>query len=35
MKSMENDESPRNDDLTKEIYVTFWGDIKATFIFSI
>ena len=32
MKSMENDKSPRNDGLTKEFYVTFWDDIKATFV---
>ena len=35
MKTMENDKSPGNDGLTKEIYVTFWGDIKATFICSL
>ena len=34
MKSMENDKSPGNDGLTKEFYVTFWDDIKATFISS-
>ena len=32
MKSIENDKYPGNDGLTKEFYVTFWGDIKATFI---
>ena len=32
MKSMKNDKSPRNDVLTKEFYVIFWDDIKATFI---
>ena len=35
MKSMENDKSPGNDGLTKEFYVTFWDDIKATFISSL
>ena len=30
---MKNDKSPGNDGLTKEFYVTFWDDIKATFIF--
>ena len=35
MKSMENDKSPRNDGLTKEFYVTFWDDIKLTFISSL
>ena len=32
---MENDESPGNDGLTKELYVTFWDDFKATFISSL
>ena len=32
---MENDKSPGNDGLTKEFYVTFWDDIKATFISSL
>ena len=35
MKSMKNDKSPGNDGLTKEFYVTFWDDIKATFISSL
>ena len=35
MKSIENDKSPGNDGLTKEFYVTFWDDIKATFISSL
>ena len=35
MKNMENDKSPGNDGLTKEFYVTFWNDIKATFISSL
>ena len=35
MKSMENDKSPGNDGLTKAFDVTFWGDIKATFISSL
>ena len=32
MKSIENNKSPENDGLTKEFYVTFWDDIKATFV---
>ena len=32
---MKNDKSPGNDGLTKEFYVTFWDDIKATFISSL
>ena len=32
MKRMKNDESSGNDGLTKEFYVTFWDDIKVTFI---
>ena len=32
---MKNDKSPGNDGLTKEIYVTFWDDIKETFISSL
>ena len=35
MKNMGNDKSPRNDGLTKQFYVTFWDDIKATFISSL
>ena len=35
MKTIENDKSPGNDGLTKEIYVTFWDDIKAAFISSL
>ena len=35
MKSKENDKSPGNDGLAKEFYVTFWNDIKATFISSL
>ena len=35
MKSMKNDKSPGNDGLTKEFYVTFWNDIKATFVSSL
>ena len=35
MKCMENDKSPGNDGLTKEFCVSFWDDIKATFISSI
>ena len=34
MKSMRKDKSPGNDGLTKEFYVTFWDDIKASFISS-
>ena len=32
---MENDRSPGNDGLTKEFYMTFWYDIKVTFISSL
>ena len=32
---MENDKSPGNGGLTKEFYITFWDDIKVTFIFSL
>ena len=32
---MENDKSCGNDSLTKEFYVIFWDDIKATFVSSI
>ena len=35
MKSMKNDKSPGKDGLTKEFYVTFWDDIKATFVSSL
>ena len=35
MKSMKNDKSAGNDGLTKEFYVTFWNDIKATFVSSL
>ena len=35
MKSMKNDKSPGNDGLTKEFHVTFWDDIKATFVSSL
>ena len=35
MKSMKNDKSPGNDGLTKEFYVTFWDDIKATCVSSL
>ena len=35
MKSMKNGKSPGNDGLTKEFYVTFWDDIKATFVSSL
>ena len=35
MKSMKNDKSPGNNGLTKEFYVTFWDDIKATFVSSL
>ena len=35
MKSMENDKSSGNNGLTKKFYVTFWDDIKATFISSL
>ena len=35
MKSMTNDRSLANDGLTKEFYVTYWDDVKATFISSL
>ena len=35
MKSMENYKSPGSEELTKEFYVTFWNDIKATFVSSL
>ena len=35
MKSMENDQSPGNDGLTKKFFAIFWDDIKVTFIPSI
>ena len=35
MKSMENAQSSGNDFVTNGFYVTFWDDIKATFIFSL
>ena len=35
MKNTENDKSPGNNGLTKEFYVTFWNNIKGTFISSV
>ena len=35
MKSMKNDVSPGNNGLTNKFYVTFWNDVKATFISSL
>ena len=35
MKSIENDNSPGNYGLTKAFYLTFWDDIKATFVSSL
>ena len=32
---MENNKSPGNDGLTKEFYVTFWSELKDTFILSL
>ena len=32
--SMQNNKSPGNDRLTKEFFVTFWGDIKDAFLNS-
>ena len=32
---MKNDKPAGNDGLTKEFYVTFWNDIKATFVSSL
>ena len=34
LMSVQDDKSPRNDGLTKEFFVTFWGDIKDIFINS-
>ena len=28
LRSMQNDKSPGNDDLTKEFYETFWDELK-------
>ena len=32
--SMQNNKSPGNDGLTKEVFVTFWKDIKDVFLNS-
>ena len=32
LSKMENNKSPGNDGLTKEFYVTFWSELKDTFI---
>ena len=29
LQSVENNKSPGNDGLTKEIYITFWNEVKA------
>ena len=34
LMSMQNNKSPGNDGLIKEFFVTFWGDIKDTFLNS-
>ena len=35
LKSMKNDKSPRNDGLTKELYETFWDELKEIFLDSV
>ena len=35
LKSMQNDKSPGNDELTKEFYETFWNELKEIFIDSV
>ena len=35
LSKMENNKSPGNDGLTKEFYVTFWSELKDTFILSL
>ena len=35
IKGLKNDKSPGNDDLSKELYETFWDNFKETFISSI
>ena len=34
MKNMQNNKSPRNDELTKEFYEGFWDEIKELLIAS-
>ena len=35
LHSMENNKSPRNDGPTKELYITFWNEIKALLLLAI
>ena len=35
LQSMQNDKSPGNDDLTKELYETFWNELKEIFVDSL
>ena len=35
LSKMENNKSPGNDGLTKEFFVTFWSELKDTFILSL
>ena len=35
LKSMQNDKSPGSDDLTKELYETFWNELKEIFVDSV
>ena len=35
LKSMKNDKSPRNNGLTKELYETFWDELKEIFLDSV
>ena len=35
LKSKQNDKSPGNNGLTKEIYETFWNELKGSFIYSV
>ena len=32
---MENNKSPGNDGLTKELYITFWNEVKAPLLMAI
>ena len=35
LKSMDNNKSPGNDELTEEFYITFWNEIKKPFLAAI